>query len=79
MSSDIQSTFIEAATADADGVCASQTPSGAGNLTINGALADSGAVHLTNPDKLPLQAVAMSLVKHLLLQVRMKQALLLQK
>jgi hypothetical protein len=49
MSSDIQSTFIEAATADADGVCASQTPSGAGNLTINGALADSGAVTFDQP------------------------------
>ena len=49
MSSDIQSTFIEAATADADGVCASQPPSGAGNLTINGALADSGAVTFDQP------------------------------
>jgi len=30
--------------ADDDGVCASQTPSGAGNLTINGAYASSGTV-----------------------------------
>ena len=30
--------------ADDNGICASQTPSGAGNLTINGALASSGAV-----------------------------------
>ena len=32
---------------DRDGVCASQTPSGSGNLTINGALADSGSVNFT--------------------------------
>ena len=44
MSSDIKSTFIEAATADRNGVCAAQTPSGSGNLTINGALSDGGAV-----------------------------------
>jgi len=30
--------------ADDNGICASQTPSGAGNLTINGALASGGAV-----------------------------------
>lgn len=33
---------------DADGICASQTPAGAGNLTIDGALASSGAVTLNN-------------------------------
>jgi len=49
MSSDIQSTFIEAATADRDGVCASQTPSGAANLTINGALASGGSVTFDQP------------------------------
>lgn len=32
---------------DRDGVCASQTPGGSGNLTINGALADSGSVNFT--------------------------------
>ncbi len=32
---------------DRDGVCASQTPSGSGNLTINGALASSGSVNFT--------------------------------
>jgi len=32
---------------DPDGVCASQTPSGAGNLTINGALAVSGSVNFS--------------------------------
>lgn len=32
---------------DPDGVCASQTPGGSGNLTINGALADSGSVNFT--------------------------------
>ena len=48
-SSDIQSALIEAAAADADGVCQSQTPGGAGNLTINGALADGGAVTFDEP------------------------------
>jgi hypothetical protein len=32
---------------DPDGVCASQTPGGAVNLTINGALADGGSVNFT--------------------------------
>lgn len=32
---------------DTDGICASQTPTGAGNLTINGALASGGTVTLT--------------------------------
>ncbi len=32
---------------DRDGVCASQTPSGSGNLTINGALASGGSVNFT--------------------------------
>tara|TARA_R110002020_G_scaffold2849_5_gene13239 strand:+ start:11153 stop:13285 length:2133 start_codon:yes stop_codon:yes gene_type:complete len=32
---------------DPDGVCASQSPGGSGNLTINGALADSGSVNFT--------------------------------
>lgn len=48
-SSDIQSALIEAAAADADGVCASQTPGGAGNLTINGALASGGTVTFDEP------------------------------
>lgn len=48
-SSDIQSALIEAAAADADGVCASQTPGGAGNLTINGALASGGEVEFDAP------------------------------
>jgi len=34
---------------DNDGICASQSPSGAGNLTINGALASGGSVTLTTP------------------------------
>ena len=34
---------------DNDGICASQSPSGAGNLTINGALHSSGTVTLTTP------------------------------
>lgn len=40
------------ATADADGICQSQTPAGAGNLTINGALASSGAVTLDKPRRI---------------------------
>jgi hypothetical protein len=36
------------ATSDDDGVCASQTPGGAGNLTINGALATGGVATLTS-------------------------------
>lgn len=35
--------------ADADGICQSQTPSGAGNLTINGALASGGTVTFATP------------------------------
>jgi len=54
MSSDIQSTFIEAATADTDGVCASQTPSGAGNLTINGALSADSAVTFDQPRQITI-------------------------
>lgn len=34
------------ASADADGICQSQTPSGAGNLTINGLLATAGVATL---------------------------------
>tara|TARA_R110002050_G_scaffold547_1_gene3976 strand:- start:217 stop:2352 length:2136 start_codon:yes stop_codon:yes gene_type:complete len=40
----VDSTFVAN---DRDGVCASQTPGGSGNLTINGALADGGAVNFT--------------------------------
>lgn len=38
----IELTFGSLTTADADGICQSQTPAGAGNLTINGALATGG-------------------------------------
>lgn len=38
-------TYAPSAT-DADGICQSQTPSGAGNLTINGALASGGVATL---------------------------------
>lgn len=38
----IQSTSLTLAAADADGISTSQTPSGAGNLTITGALASGG-------------------------------------
>ena len=42
--SDVKAVFIEADTdaADPDGIATSQTPSGAGNLTINGAKASGG-------------------------------------
>jgi len=42
--SDVKAVFIQADTdaADADGIATSQTPSGAGNLTINGAKASGG-------------------------------------
>lgn len=39
-------TYGPYAAADADGICASQTPTGAGNLTINGALASGGVATL---------------------------------
>jgi len=41
---EIDSSFVAN---DPDGVCASQTPSGSGNLTINGALADGGSINFT--------------------------------
>lgn len=48
-SSDIESAFIEAAAADADGISTAATLAGAGNLTINGALASGGAVTFDQP------------------------------
>ncbi len=45
-------------TADADGICQSQTPSGAGNLTINGALASSGSVTLDKPRRVLVTTAA---------------------
>jgi hypothetical protein len=48
-SSDIKARYILADTTalDADGVCASQTPASAGNLTINGAQASGGVASFT--------------------------------
>lgn len=48
-SSDIQSSYLLADTTalDADGVCQSQTPAAAGNLTINGAQASGGVASFT--------------------------------
>lgn len=48
-SSDIESAFIEAAAADADGISTAATLSEAGNLTINGALASGGVVTFDQP------------------------------
>ena len=47
--SDVQSTFIEAAASDDNGISTAATLSGAGNLTINGALADGGSVTFDQP------------------------------
>lgn len=47
-----------ATAADADGICASQTPSGAGNLTINGALASGGAVTLDSARQILITTVS---------------------
>lgn len=43
--------------ADADGICASQTPGAAGNLTINGALASAGVVTLSQAARVSITAV----------------------
>lgn len=48
MSRPIRYTYAPTAL-DRDGIAASQTPTGAGNLTINGALASGGAVTFTYP------------------------------
>jgi len=47
--SDVQSTFIEAAASDDNGISTAATLSEAGNLTINGALADGGSVTFDQP------------------------------
>jgi len=52
--SDVESSFIEAAAADTDGVCASQTPGSATNMTINGALSGSGSVTFDQPRNLTI-------------------------
>jgi len=46
------------ATADDDGICASQTPSGAGSLLINGALASGGVATLDKPRRVILTFAA---------------------
>jgi VCBS repeat-containing protein len=47
--SDVQATFIAPAVADPDGISTAATLSEAGNLTINGALADGGSVTFDQP------------------------------
>ena len=47
--SDVQATFIEAATSDDNGISTAATLSEAGNLTINGALASGGSVTFDQP------------------------------
>ena len=54
--SDVEATFIEAATADRNGVCAAQTPGSATNLTINGALASGGSVTFDQPRQVTVYA-----------------------
>ena len=47
--SDVSSTFIAPAASDDDGISTNATLSGAGNLTINGALASGGSVTFDQP------------------------------
>ena len=47
--SDVQATFIEAATSDDNGISTAATLSEAGDLTINGALASGGSVTFDQP------------------------------
>ncbi len=49
MSSDIQSTFIEAATADTDGISTATSVGNNANLVLGGALASGGAVTFDEP------------------------------
>jgi hypothetical protein len=46
------------AAADADGICLSQTPAGAGALTINGVFASGGVATLTVPARITITAAA---------------------
>jgi hypothetical protein len=56
--SDVESSFIEAATADTDGVCASQSPGSATNMTINGALSSGGSVTFDEPRNVTIASAA---------------------
>ena len=49
MSSDIQSTFVEAATADPDGISTAASVGNNASLVIGGALASDGAVTFDEP------------------------------
>jgi len=49
MSSDIQSTFVEAATADTDGISTAAGVADSANLVLGGALASGGAVTFDQP------------------------------
>jgi hypothetical protein len=53
----ISATVGPLATADADGICQSQTPSGAGALTINGALSSGGVATLDVARRVLITAV----------------------
>lgn len=50
----LRSVTIATLSDDADGICASQNPSGAGNLTINGALATGGVATLAAAQKVTI-------------------------
>lgn len=50
--------------ADADGICASQTPLGAGALTIDGVLASSGVVTLSDPQRLSVSCAGADAAKN---------------
>jgi len=56
--SDVQATFIAPAVADPDGISTAATLSGAGNLTINGALADGGSVTFDQPRNVTILSAA---------------------
>ena len=58
MSSDIQSTFIEAATADPDGISTAAAVGNNANLVIGGALASDGAVTFDEPRNVTILSAA---------------------
>tara|TARA_R110000824_G_scaffold343449_1_gene530088 strand:- start:3323 stop:3931 length:609 start_codon:yes stop_codon:yes gene_type:complete len=58
MSSDIQSTFIEAATADPDGISTAAAVGNNANLVIGGALASGGAVTFDEPRNVTILSAA---------------------
>lgn len=56
-SSDIEATLVQPAAADVDGISTAATLGGAGNLTINGALASGGSVTFDYPRNVTITSV----------------------